>query len=378
MRYLIATITLLGLGTLEAQDATSFSWAQVQAAHLRQENSECLDNSLGLGLGLGHWTTRYPRFGWEVNFLQTDIKGFSGLWKAGEQHLDGSILYRPWLSKGIWIPFLRAGAGASRMESPLSLSGETSTRMNFQAAMGSQILLGERMLGSLELRGTSIRTSEIRSEVALLVGLGVRWGATEAPRQVPPAPQASAPIAPAPATLVPPPPPPVEPPPPPAPEPAPQPTPALPAAPTPAPDKIVLDEAVLHFPNNGDALGEEARHAIREVAERLKGFQGVYAIVVSGHTSSLGPLAHNKTLSLRRAKAVAKVLVDSGIPANRITTLGKGPDEPIADNTTREGQSRNRRVEIDLVTPGAVTKTRKETSTVDGTLPRPSQKKPSR
>jgi len=73
---------------------------------------------------------------------------------------------------------------------------------------------------------------------------------------------------------------------------------------------------------------------------------------------------------------VAKVLVDSGIPASRISTVGMGPDNPIADNKTKEGQAKNRRVEIDVkVNEGKAEVRMIETGTVE-TTPAPAPKKP--
>jgi outer membrane protein OmpA-like peptidoglycan-associated protein len=139
--------------------------------------------------------------------------------------------------------------------------------------------------------------------------------------------------------------------------------------PAPLPTKIVLGDAVLHFANNGDQLGAQAVQAIEAVARQLKDYPGEYTLLVGGHTSSLGSKAHNKALSLRRAQAVAKVLTDSGIPVAKVAAEGFGPEQPVADNRTRAGQSRNRRVEIDVKTPQAVEKIRTDTETVDAPLP---------
>jgi OOP family OmpA-OmpF porin len=138
-----------------------------------------------------------------------------------------------------------------------------------------------------------------------------------------------------------------------------------PPAPAPLPSKIVLGDAILHFANNGAELSSEGSEAIKAVAQQLKAYQGDYSLVVGGHTSSLGSKAHNKALSLRRAESVAMVLIDSGIPASKVYTEGFGPDKPVADNKTREGQSRNRRVEIDVRTPETVEKIHTDTGTVD-------------
>ena len=70
-------------------------------------------------------------------------------------------------------------------------------------------------------------------------------------------------------------------------------------------------------------------------------------IVVVGHTDSTGSDAYNQKLSERRANAVKKYLVDSGhVKADMITAEGRGEAEPIADNKTKEGRAKNRRVEI--------------------------------
>ena len=69
-------------------------------------------------------------------------------------------------------------------------------------------------------------------------------------------------------------------------------------------------------------------------------------IQVVGHTDNTGAAAYNKDLSLRRAGAVAHVLVGSGVPSSRIQSIGAGEDRPIASNLTPEGRAQNRRVEI--------------------------------
>jgi len=51
-------------------------------------------------------------------------------------------------------------------------------------------------------------------------------------------------------------------------------------------------------------------------------------------------------LSLRRAEAVKAFLVKEGVPADKIVTEGFGESQPTASNTTSEGRSRNRRVEV--------------------------------
>ncbi len=67
---------------------------------------------------------------------------------------------------------------------------------------------------------------------------------------------------------------------------------------------------------------------------------------VVGHTDSTGSWEYNKRLSERRADSVARYLEREGVPAVRLTTEGRGPDEPRATNSTAAGRQLNRRVEI--------------------------------
>ena len=72
------------------------------------------------------------------------------------------------------------------------------------------------------------------------------------------------------------------------------------------------------------------------------------AVNVVGYTDSTGARAHNMTLSQQRADGVASALITQGVAANRIRSIGAGPDTPIASNSTTAGKAQNRRVEITL------------------------------
>jgi outer membrane immunogenic protein len=160
------------------------------------------------------------------------------------------------------------------------------------------------------------------------------------------------------------------PPPPPPPPPVQEVKPAAVVPPPPPPAKIVLNDAVLHFANAKAELSPEGIQAVESVAQDLKGYSGTYKTVVTGYTSSTGSKPFNKKLSKRRADAVAKVLVDSGIPAASVETVGAGPDNPIADNKTAEGQAQNRRVEIEVkVNNATVEKRTIRTRTQDAAAP---------
>lgn len=75
-------------------------------------------------------------------------------------------------------------------------------------------------------------------------------------------------------------------------------------------------------------------------------------ILIEGHTDNVPtgkPGSDNMDLSLRRAKAIANILVLHGISKNRISVTGYGDTRPISSNTTEEGRAKNRRVEVKLM-----------------------------
>ena len=69
---------------------------------------------------------------------------------------------------------------------------------------------------------------------------------------------------------------------------------------------------------------------------------------IAGHTDSTGSETYNQQLSERRAQAVMNALISYGVSANRMTTIGYGESQPVADNSTQAGRQLNRRVEITL------------------------------
>jgi len=71
-------------------------------------------------------------------------------------------------------------------------------------------------------------------------------------------------------------------------------------------------------------------------------------VAIEGHTDATGSAAYNLKLSQRRARTVLEFLRDQEVSADRLTAVGYGMDRPVADNDTRQGRQKNRRVEIVL------------------------------
>ncbi|MBC7411607.1 MAG: OmpA family protein [Bacteroidia bacterium] len=74
-----------------------------------------------------------------------------------------------------------------------------------------------------------------------------------------------------------------------------------------------------------------------------------YKLDIAGHTDNKGKADENLTLSNDRALAVQKYLTNKGVDASRLTAKGFGDTVPVADNTTKEGCAKNRRVEFKVI-----------------------------
>lgn len=74
-----------------------------------------------------------------------------------------------------------------------------------------------------------------------------------------------------------------------------------------------------------------------------------YQVLVFGYTDSKGDKKKNQVLSQNRADAIKEGLIRYGISETRLTAIGKGIENPIADNETKEGRAKNRRIEVELI-----------------------------
>jgi len=105
---------------------------------------------------------------------------------------------------------------------------------------------------------------------------------------------------------------------------------------------IVIPTAALFAFDKSD-LTEEGKAAIEEYRKQLRPELSI------GHTDSVGDADYNIGLSQRRAAAVSAYLVSTGVEAAKLRDIGRGENDPIASNDTKEGQAENRRVEIVVI-----------------------------
>ncbi|HEY8208204.1 MAG TPA: OmpA family protein [Myxococcaceae bacterium] len=100
----------------------------------------------------------------------------------------------------------------------------------------------------------------------------------------------------------------------------------------------------VYFKTNKDVIETRSFTVLENVVAVLKAHPEVKQVLVEGHTDSQGDPGYNLGLSDRRANAVVRFLVARGIEAERLKARGFGQTKPIADNGTREGREKNRRV----------------------------------
>jgi OOP family OmpA-OmpF porin len=99
------------------------------------------------------------------------------------------------------------------------------------------------------------------------------------------------------------------------------------------------------FQSGKTRLTDEAKAQMEQTVHTLQQFPAL-KVAVEGHSDSHGKAKYNQALSERRARAVADVLIEQGIAANRIAVRGYGESRPVADNKSDTGRARNRRVDV--------------------------------
>jgi OOP family OmpA-OmpF porin len=109
-------------------------------------------------------------------------------------------------------------------------------------------------------------------------------------------------------------------------------------------EKVTMSMSLtVEFANNSAVLETGSNPDIDAAVAFLSTHTNVSASI-EGHTDSNGEASYNQMLSEKRAKAAADRLIEQGVDASRVTSIGYGETKPIADNSTREGRQANRRI----------------------------------
>ena len=99
------------------------------------------------------------------------------------------------------------------------------------------------------------------------------------------------------------------------------------------------------FETGGAALSAEAMATLDKAVALINRYESP-VVEVGGHTDDQGDDAANLSLSAARAQSVALYLAEAGVDPGRVSAVGYGETEPIADNSSADGRLQNRRVEL--------------------------------
>jgi OOP family OmpA-OmpF porin len=100
----------------------------------------------------------------------------------------------------------------------------------------------------------------------------------------------------------------------------------------------------INFANNSVEVPAAAMSEIKVVADFMQAYPAA-SVIIEGFTDSIGDADYNKNLSQRRADSVMQALIkDYGVSKTRVSAVGYGQENPIADNNTEQGRRENRRV----------------------------------
>jgi len=104
----------------------------------------------------------------------------------------------------------------------------------------------------------------------------------------------------------------------------------------------------LNFDNDSYSISKKLIEDLKNFALFLQN-NSTYKVVIYGYTDNNGDDEYNKKLSKNRANSVKEALANYGIKKDRLSTVGKGSQDPVGDNSTQEGRRDNRRIEVKLL-----------------------------
>ncbi|NUM42103.1 MAG: OmpA family protein [Leptospiraceae bacterium] len=106
-------------------------------------------------------------------------------------------------------------------------------------------------------------------------------------------------------------------------------------------ESLLFDDSELY-------VNKKNRAFLRKMAEFLIGNPDLKVKVI-GHTCNRGTDENNQKLSVERAESIIKYLKNQGVDSSRLTAIGEGERKPIADNSTKKGRIKNRRVQFEVI-----------------------------
>jgi len=111
--------------------------------------------------------------------------------------------------------------------------------------------------------------------------------------------------------------------------------------------KELLTKNKIHFEYNRANIKKKSYKLLNKLIDVAKECPDEN-IIIEGHTDSDGSQSYNKKLSYKRANKVKEYLVNQGMDAKKLEAVGHGELYPVADNSTKEGKEKNRRIEFNI------------------------------
>ena len=110
----------------------------------------------------------------------------------------------------------------------------------------------------------------------------------------------------------------------------------------------LFEKQKIYFKPN-KAIIEESNNPLFQTISDITALCPKAHIKIIGHTDNVGNDEKNLKLSLKRAKAVASKLLEQGVALKNMEAIGRGELEPLADNKTKDGRAKNRRIEFKVI-----------------------------
>lgn len=280
---------------------------------------------------------------WDMNNFLLGVDGFADF-NGKATHNPGAINYgskaygldaKLGLQNGKWLPYAKLGyartTGNGNAVASVVGGGDVHLGLGVEYKFAPQLsVTGEYTTASAKTAATKLRNNNFT------IGINYYFSAPKA------APVAVAPVPvmvkeePKPAPVA-------------APAPAPAPAPVAAPAPRESWKTVFSDKPITIEGTSFDTSSAKLKPAADKKLNEVVDFAAKYKdanLEVTGYTDSRGSEKLNKTLSEKRAESVKAFLVKKGVAAGRISTRGEGSANPVGDNKTDAGRTKNRRVEI--------------------------------